>query len=146
MRGKYDILEKLIVCLCAALIIWGFAALHNRPADKDCTDPITVVEETDDPAAQPAKSPEFDPDLYNQCATWVEEQRALQEKGEENKLNFIYYNDLLEIINESKNDKNGIRDSLIIEMLYATGLRVSELINIKINDIDFNNRRIVVYV
>ena len=29
-------------------------------------------------------------------------------------------------------------------MLYATGLRVSELVNIKINDIDFNNRRIVV--
>lgn len=48
MRGKYDILEKLIVCLCAALIIWGFAALHNRPADEDCTDPITAVEETDE--------------------------------------------------------------------------------------------------
>ena len=57
---------------------------------------------------------------------------------------FIYYNDLLEIINESTKDKDGVRDRLIIEMLYATGVRVSELVNIKINDIDFNNRRIIV--
>lgn len=57
---------------------------------------------------------------------------------------FIYYNDLLEIINESTKDKDGIRDRLIIEMLYATGVRVSELVNIKVNDIDFNNRRIIV--
>lgn len=57
---------------------------------------------------------------------------------------FIYYNDLLEIIKESTNDKDGIRDRLIIEILYATGVRVSELVNIRLNDIDFNNRRIVV--
>ncbi len=57
---------------------------------------------------------------------------------------FIYYNDLLEIINESTKDKDGVRDRLIIEMLYATGVRVSELVNIKVNDIDFNNRRIIV--
>lgn len=55
---------------------------------------------------------------------------------------FVYYNDLLEIINESYRDKDGVRDRLIIEMLYATGVRVSELINIKYEDIDFNNRRI----
>ena len=55
---------------------------------------------------------------------------------------FIYYNDLLEILDESTRDKDGIRDRLIIEMLYATGVRVSELVNIKYNDIDFNNRRI----
>lgn len=57
---------------------------------------------------------------------------------------FIYYNDLLEMINESSKGKEGLRDRLIIEMLYATGVRVSELVNIKINDIDFNNRRIIV--
>ena len=55
---------------------------------------------------------------------------------------FVYYNDLLEILNESLKDSDGIRDRLIIEMLYATGVRVSELVNIKYNDIDFNNRRI----
>ena len=57
---------------------------------------------------------------------------------------FIYYNDLLEMISESSKGKDGLRDRLIIEMLYATGVRVSELVNIKINDIDFNNRRIIV--
>ncbi len=57
---------------------------------------------------------------------------------------FLYYNDLLEIINESSKDKDGVRDRLIIEMLYATGVRVSELVNIKLNDIDFNNKRIIV--
>ncbi len=55
---------------------------------------------------------------------------------------FIYYNDLLEILDESKRTNDGIRDRLIIEMLYATGVRVSELINMKYSDIDFNNRRI----
>lgn len=55
---------------------------------------------------------------------------------------FIYYNDLLEILEESSKDSDGIRDKLIIEMLYATGVRVSELVNIKYSDIDYNNRRI----
>ena len=37
------------------------------------------------------------------------------------------------------NSKNlSLRDSTIIELLYATGIRASELINIKIIDIDFN--------
>ncbi|SVB08147.1 uncharacterized protein METZ01_LOCUS161001, partial [marine metagenome] len=31
-----------------------------------------------------------------------------------------------------------LRNSTIIELIYATGIRASELINIKINDIDFN--------
>lgn len=57
---------------------------------------------------------------------------------------FIYNNDLEEIIEQTKNRKDSLRDRLIIEMLYATGVRVSELVNIKINDIDFNNRRIIV--
>lgn len=65
-------------------------------------------------------------------------------KAEKKLPKFIYYNDLLEIINESSKGKEGLRDRLIIEMLYATGVRVSELVNIKINDIDFNNRRIIV--
>ena len=36
------------------------------------------------------------------------------------------------------------RDTLIIELLYATGLRVSELVNIKIKDIDINDKTIKV--
>ena len=36
----------------------------------------------------------------------------------------------------------GMRNLLIIRMLYATGLRVSELINIKLNDLNINDRTI----
>ena len=36
----------------------------------------------------------------------------------------------------------GQRNLLIIRMLYATGIRVSELVNIKLNDIDINDRTI----
>tara|TARA_Y100000385_G_scaffold169205_1_gene175214 strand:+ start:138 stop:1004 length:867 start_codon:yes stop_codon:yes gene_type:complete len=38
-----------------------------------------------------------------------------------------------------KDDFNGRRDKLIIELFYFTGIRLSELLNIIISDIDFNN-------
>ena len=37
------------------------------------------------------------------------------------------------------NDFTGIRNLMIIEMLYATGMRVSELVNLKMSDIDLYN-------
>lgn len=36
----------------------------------------------------------------------------------------------------------GVRDSLVLEMLYSTGIRVSELVNIKVEDIDLNLKEI----
>ncbi len=38
---------------------------------------------------------------------------------------------------------SGFRDRTMIELLYATGLRVSELVNLKINDINLENRFII---
>jgi len=38
----------------------------------------------------------------------------------------------------------GLRNALILELLYSTGVRVSELVNIKLKDIDLNNKRIIV--
>ena len=43
------------------------------------------------------------------------------------------------------NTKIGKRDILILEMFYSTGIRLSELVNIKISDIDKNNRQIKVF-
>lgn len=51
---------------------------------------------------------------------------------------FLNYSDLEEIIVESSEGDYGERNRLIVEMLYATGVRVSELVNIKISDIDFD--------
>ena len=45
---------------------------------------------------------------------------------------------LLNSINGSSNIE--LRDKAMMELLYATGVRVSELVNIKVNDIDFNRR------
>jgi len=49
-------------------------------------------------------------------------------------------------LNLSTNEINfeAIRNKLIIELLYATGIRKSELITIKINDIDFANETVKV--
>lgn len=39
----------------------------------------------------------------------------------------------------------GIREALVLEFLYSTGVRVSELCNVKINDISFNDKMIKIY-
>lgn len=56
---------------------------------------------------------------------------------------FLYYEDVEKILNTpDKNTNEGIRDALILELLYVTGIRVSELVNIKISDIHFKERKI----
>ncbi len=58
---------------------------------------------------------------------------------------FLNYNEMMEIFDTiDTSNLLGLRNRLIMEMLYATGIRVSELVNIKINDIDINNHSIVV--
>ena len=56
---------------------------------------------------------------------------------------YLYYEDIEKILNiPDLNTDLGVRNALILEMLYVTGIRVSELINIKISDIDFTNCKI----
>jgi integrase/recombinase XerC len=45
---------------------------------------------------------------------------------------------------EEKSDFRTIRNKLIIELLYSTGIRKNELINIKESDVDFSNKTIKV--
>lgn len=57
--------------------------------------------------------------------------------------NFLYYNELEDLFDVPKIDTPlGQRNRLILELLYATGIRVGELVYIKLNDIDVNNRLI----
>lgn len=39
----------------------------------------------------------------------------------------------------------GLRDALVLELLYSTGVRVSELVNIKISDININSKEILIF-
>lgn len=63
-------------------------------------------------------------------------------KKEENLPVFLYPNELEELLNAPENSTLGIRDLLILELLYSTGIRVSELVNIKLNDIDVEGQEI----
>ncbi|MBE5957801.1 MAG: site-specific tyrosine recombinase XerD [Lachnospiraceae bacterium] len=43
----------------------------------------------------------------------------------------------------SKNTPKELRDKAMLELMYATGMRVSELINLKVSDISFENQCII---
>ncbi len=56
---------------------------------------------------------------------------------------YLSYNELLEIFHSLEiKTPYDLRDRLILELLYATGVRVSELTNIKLSDIDYSNQSI----
>ena len=62
------------------------------------------------------------------------------EKKLPNYLNYNEMEELLESIDISTTE--GLEKRLLIEMFYSTGCRVSEMINVKIIDIDFTNKTI----
>lgn len=58
---------------------------------------------------------------------------------------FLNYQDLDKLLNTPDlNTGIGQRDALILEMLYSTGIRVSELSNIKLKDINFGEHKILI--
>lgn len=66
-------------------------------------------------------------------------------KKEKKLPSFLYCSELEDIFEISNLDTPlGQRNRLILELLYATGIRVSELVNIKIEDIDFDRRTIMI--
>lgn len=59
---------------------------------------------------------------------------------------FINYNNMEEILNVPNiKTKEGQRERVILEVLYTSGVRVSELVNIKLKDIDFSNKNILIF-
>ena len=56
---------------------------------------------------------------------------------------YLNYNEMIEIFDAIDiTTFLGLRNRLVMELLYATGIRVSELINIKLGDIDISNKSI----
>lgn len=52
----------------------------------------------------------------------------------------LNFEEIEKLLNVFDNSIVGIRDSLILELLYSTGIRVGEIVNIKLRDIDFSNK------
>ncbi len=56
---------------------------------------------------------------------------------------YLNFNDIEKLLCAFENDSTiGIRNSLILELLYSTGMRVSEIINISIKDISLSEKTI----
>jgi integrase/recombinase XerC len=60
---------------------------------------------------------------------------------------FITKNEMIYLLEKLKfpNDFVGVRDKMILEMFYSTGIRLSELINLKISDVDYQSKSIKVF-
>lgn len=68
-------------------------------------------------------------------------------KGPKNKQvlpNYMKYNEFEIMVNSCHDDDLGVRNKVILELLLATGARIGELINVKLNDIDLERREIKV--
>lgn len=59
--------------------------------------------------------------------------------------NYLYLDDLETLFNSiDQSTPLGVRNYCLLELLYGTGIRVSELCNIKLHDIDFYNNNILI--
>lgn len=56
--------------------------------------------------------------------------------------NYMKYNEFTEMIDSIPDDELGLRNKALLELLFSTGMRVSELVSIKLTDIDFNRLEI----
>lgn len=58
---------------------------------------------------------------------------------------FLNFEDTNKLLNAFDNNNYiGLRNSLILEILYSTGIRVSEITNIKLKDISMSNKSVVI--
>lgn len=62
-----------------------------------------------------------------------------------NFLTIAEINKLIQTIQQNKNELLRKRDSAIYELLYATGIRVSELVNIKLSDLDLESSELLIF-
>lgn len=69
-------------------------------------------------------------------------QKIKMPKRKRNLPDFLMYEEVLQLMESCSNDKLGTRNKLMIELMYATGLRVSEVANLKLADINLLQRSI----
>jgi len=73
-------------------------------------------------------------------------QNAILPKEKKSLPKFIYEKEMTDFLNKVDNETLiGKRDIAIFEMLYGSGLRVSELVDVKIKDIDFYNKTMLIH-
>ena len=72
-------------------------------------------------------------------------QKVVLAKSEERKVEFLEAQDIISLV-DSANGKNfkGLRDRLILELLFSTGLRVSELASLNVSDLNLDRGEIPV--
>lgn len=63
-------------------------------------------------------------------------------KTEQKLPNYLRYDEFLDLVATCDETNLGLRNRMILELLFATGVRVSEAVNIKISDINFKSREI----
>lgn len=63
-------------------------------------------------------------------------------KREQKLPNYLHYEEFEDLISTCDETNLGLRNRMILELLFATGIRVSEAVNIKISDINFKEREI----
>lgn len=84
---------------------------------------------------------------FRKIRTKIQEPKLLPKTIESDMVDQIFkylYNEVKEAKSEYKKSK-AIRNISIIELLFSTGLRISELCNIKLNDIDLNNGNLKIF-
>ncbi len=58
---------------------------------------------------------------------------------------FLFENETAQLLSLEGNDFTTLRDRLILEMLYSTGCRISELVTVNLDDIDFKRGRVLAH-
>ncbi len=72
----------------------------------------------------------------------VRSRRKKPTDSHEKDRNYFFGDEIEQLLEEAKKNRYGVRDNLIIPMMYRHGFRVSELVNVTLKDIDLKRARI----